>query len=249
MKHSTQAFLPIKNISNNLVILRDGGVSAVLETTAVNFDLLSESEQGGIIQSFAALLNSLNFAIQIVVRSKRLDISSYLIRLDKAQQLQNNLLLKNMILGYRKFVETLIKENDVLDKQFYIVLQVSSFELGIGFDPEKDIKKTLAAIEPRCNHISKQLARCGIKAKQLDSEKLTKLFYDIYNESDTYNDIPVVMASQPQAPQPIPKPVIQPAVTLPVVKTVQDMPTMPNKQLNNQTPFVVEELPDDYGTV
>lgn len=245
MKPPTQAFLPIKDVNNNLVFLKDGGISAVLETTAVNFDLLSENEQASIIQSFGALLNSLNFAIQIVVRSKRLDISNYLTRLDRAQQLQPNPLLKNMIFGYKKFVETLIKENDVLDKQFYIVLQVSSLELGIAVNPEKDIKKTLAAIEPRCNHLVKQLARCGIKAKRLDDERLVKLFYDIYNESETYKEEPIT----PQVQSPVIKTDSLPRNTQPIARPVQDMPIQPSKPLNQHTPFVVEELPDDYGTV
>ncbi len=72
---STQTHLPIKNIKQDLVILQDGSVALILQTSAVNFGLLSENEQLSIILAFAGFLNSLSFMIQIVVRSKRLDIS------------------------------------------------------------------------------------------------------------------------------------------------------------------------------
>lgn len=287
---STQEHLQIKDIKNDLVILKDGTLAVILQTSAVNFDLLSENEQLAIISSFAGLLNSLSFPIQIMIRSKRLDITSYLKILTEAQSRQTNPLLRQMIERYRVFVETIIRENEVLDKQFYAVVTVSSLELGIGTDIEKNWQKALTILIPRRDHIIRQLGRIGLKATQLNTEALVRLFYDIYNgvsvappaiqqptapsaalvagpEETTKEQLAVIARTQPQAipPQLQPQPQANPLTQTPIGTAPTQIRTNPNQtfssfrkaatDLNNQqppqrnTPFVVEELPDDYGTI
>ena len=259
MINSTQDHLLIKDIKEDLVILNDGSVVCVLQTSAVNFDLLSENEQLAIIESFAGLLNSLSFAIQIVIRSKRLDISSYLKNLTLVEDKQTNPLLKQMIERYKSFIAKTIKENEVLDKQFYIVIQASYLELGLGGNFEKHFQKANTIIIPRRDHIIRQLSRIGLKATQLTTEKLVKLFYDIYNEQPleviqpTVNisplpNAPVINKPQPQVQQPIPTPQpIQP-VRQPINQPIQQ-PNKPLYSSQRHMPFVVEELADDYSSV
>jgi hypothetical protein len=186
---STQQHLPIKAIHDDVIVLKDGSVAVVLQTTAVNFDLLSENEQLAIISSFAALINSLSFSIQIVIRSKRLDISKYLENIKKTEDAQTNPLLKHMTKRYRVFVETLTSENEVLDKQFYVVVSVSYLEIGIVNNIDQDFNKAITLLIPRRDAVSKMLGRIGLKATQLDNEKLVRLFYDFYNESSVQQDI------------------------------------------------------------
>lgn len=181
---SSQKFIPIEKIEDNLVYLNNGSVCLILTTSAVNFALLFETEQYSIIESFAGLLNSLSFPIQIIVRSKRLDVSSYLATLDRALKKQTNPLLSEMTEKYKKYVESLIKENNVLDKKFYVCLNVSMIELGIlSKSSENRTKKALTALNPRKDHIIRQLSRIGLKSKQLNTIELVELFYDIYNPS------------------------------------------------------------------
>ena len=185
MDNKTQDFVPIQDIANGMVIMKDNSVAMVIQTSAVNFDLLSENEQMAIIGSFAGLLNSLSFAIQILIRSKKLDISAYLERLVIAEQQQNNLLLKKLIQNYRNFVSSVIRENEVLDKQFFVVISITSLELGMinsSSNKELFLQKALTTLTPRRDHLIRQLGRIGLKATQLDDEKLVKLFYDWYNE-------------------------------------------------------------------
>ena len=94
---NTKDFVPVQAVKENAVILNDGSVVVIIQTSAVNFDLLSEQEQLAIIGSFAALLNSLSFSIQIVIRSKKLDISHYLQSLREAERKQTNPLLQLMM--------------------------------------------------------------------------------------------------------------------------------------------------------
>ncbi len=212
---TTQDNLPIKDIRSDLVLLKNGSVAMVFETTAVNFDLLSEREQLGIIDAFAAMLNSLSFPIEIVIRSKRLNISSYLDLLSKAEQQQQNPLLKSMMQHYRQFVSALIRDNEVLDKSFFLVLPVSFLELGIIADSAKHIEKAITLLIPRKDHVLKLMARMGLRAIQLNNERLVALFYDYYNESfiediDFINPDPVTppnpTLAQPKPQTPITAP-------------------------------------------
>lgn len=233
MKSPTQMSIPIAEIRDDLILLKDGNAALILQTSAVNFDLLSENEQLAIIDAFAGLLNSLSFPIQIVVRSKRLDISTYLKKLELAEQQQTSMLLKQMMQRYRAFVSQTIRENEVLDKQFYVVIQASYLEIGMGFKSNNFLQKSGTILFPRRDHIIRQLNRIGLKAEQLNTQKLTRLFYDIYNESDLFASLP----EQPTQPA-----VIQanPPATAPVQATPQPVPQQPMPQ---QPPVVPNTSP------
>lgn len=246
----TQDHINIAEIKNDLVVLKNGDMAVILKTSAVNFGLLSDNEQLAIISSFAGLLNSLSFSIQIVIRSKRLDISSYLRTLDEALLRQRNPLLSEMIKRYHKFIESTVRENEVLDKQFYIIIPLSHLEIGL----RSDYKKALALLIPRRDHMIRQLSRCGLQAGQLANEELLNLFYDIYNQKDLTITQPEVATPKtaPVQPQPTPRSVqpIQPppsrSVPQPVAPQPQGVQTQP---VARRKPFIVEELPEDYGTV
>lgn len=257
---SSQAFIPIENINKDLIFLKDGGVGLLLSVSAVNFALLFETEQISIIDSFAGLINSLSFPIQIIIYSRVLDVSSYLHTIDSALAKQDNPLLKKMTLGYRSFVEKSIKDNNVLDKQFYICIKITSLEIGLlPSGLEEKIRKVTTLLTPRKDHLIRQLNRLGLKTKQLTTEEIIKLFYELYN--------PPVISPLPE-PIPIPAPAsstgiispklrpIRTALNPPSPKIIQQsvIPTTPPPQTNIQhqtplvSPFVVEELPDDNGS-
>lgn len=254
---TTQDHLQIKDIKDDVLILKDGGVAVVLETSAVNFGLLSENEQLAIITAFASLLNSLSFSIQIVIRSKRLDISSYLNLLAEAQAKQTNLLLSKMMSVYRQFIEKTVRENQVLDKQFFIIIPLSYLEIGLTLsNDEAHFKKALTILLPRRDHIIRQLWRTGLKASQLNTAQLINLFYDIYNPPVKTEVAPEVQPANLSAghedkqilSQPVqvkPTEQIQPKQELPIKDTPPIKQVVPRSS-NLVTPFIVEELPDDY---
>lgn len=240
---NTKDFIPVETVKENTVILKDGSVVMIIQTSAVNFDLLSEQEQLAIIGSFAALLNSLSFSIQILIRSKKLDISHYLSTLKEAEKKQHNPLLQLMMQHYRAFVAAIIRDNEVLDKQFYVVLAVSPIELGVvkSSDAEASLAKALTILNPRKDHILKQLSRIGLKSDQLDNERLIRLFYDIYNDEEKIslsdiqanpaNQTPSNAAPPPQSPvqpvNPATPYVAPPAVTVSQAQASRPIPPPP----------------------
>ena len=234
---TTQKHLSIADIKNDIVLLKDGGGALVLQISAVNFGLLSEREQIAIISGFAQMLNSLSFSIQIVVMSERLNINTYLHLLDLAQKAQNNPLLSGLITSYKQFIQTTIKENEVLDKKFYIVIPLSKLELGIIPTKEALYQKVKTVLLPRRNQVFRQLNRVGLKATQLSSGNLLELFFNIYNGGgQQFSPLPPPVKLN--APQPIKAAPPQPPPVTPPSQTQPPMAGQPAKI----HPFVVEEL-------
>ncbi len=197
-KASTQDHIPIEDIIDDMVILRDASVAIILQTTAVNFDLLSTNEQDNKIYAFAGLLNSLVFPIQILVKTQRIDISSYLEYLKKQHKNTDNKDLQRQLTIYTKFVGNLIVQNDVLDKSFYVVIPYKKGSVMAGAKVKKKrdthvvftekfknrlIEEAHAYLIPKRDHILKQLGRMGLAGHQLNREEIIRVFYDIYNDN------------------------------------------------------------------
>src|SRR5689334_21671608 len=130
IRSSTQRFIEIETIDHDMVMYNDGSCSMVVGATAVNFGLLSEKEQDSIIYAYAGLLNSLSFPIEILIRTQHKDVTAYLRMLEDQEKKQKNPKLASSIHAYRLFVSATVREKDVLDKKFYLVLPFSYLELG-----------------------------------------------------------------------------------------------------------------------
>ncbi len=192
---SSQNHLPISDICEDVVLFKDGGAALVMESTSLNFSLLSEKEQEAVIAAYSALLNSLSFSMQIVVRTLRKDISSYMGYLDESAKKIVSPGLYKLMLSYRKFILESVKKRNVLGKRFYIVLPFSPLELGVTksvlsitrgnkplpFPKSYVVKKAKVVLYPRRDHLIRQMGRLGIKLRQLLTEDLVGLYYEVYN--------------------------------------------------------------------
>src|SRR3989344_6769906 len=178
---STQEHLDVEDIIDDLVILRTGWVALVMTTTAVNFDLLSEAEQDATIYAYGAFLNSLTFPVQIMIRSKKADITAYFSHLAEAESTQTNPDIKKQIVKYRDFLESIIQQKTVLDKSFYLIINFNPMEKGIkgiGLTPQKTknkmqlISDAKNSLYPKRDHIIKQMSRLGLTVKQMTTKEL-----------------------------------------------------------------------------
>lgn len=209
IRGTTQDHLPIEDVVDDLVLLKDGSCVSVLQISSVNFDLLSEREQSALVFAYGGILNSLNFPIQIVIYSNTKDVTFYLNNLKQVEEKQPNPLLKERISYYRKFIEETVKKNDVLSKAFYVVIPFSILELGIKsmqtsvlggipaftkkeakglpFSKEYILEKAKASLAPKKDHLSRLFSRLGLEIKSLNTKELLELFYRIYNEETASN--------------------------------------------------------------
>lgn len=236
---TTQEHLDIEDIRDDLLILKNGNVVLVLQTNAVNFDLLSEEEQDAMIFAYSQLLNSLSFPIQVLVRSKIMDISNYLQKLREAKAKQENRALVAQMELYDNFIQELVAKNNVLDKRFYVVIPYIEVSLNslnplsslgskkVVFDKWGTLEKAKLSLAPKKEHLMKQLGRIGVKSKQLPTQELVELFYDTYNP--TVSREQKVALSSSEYTTPLVEPAIETAfVSTSNVTRTLDVPPQPN---------------------
>ena len=201
---STQDFIDIYDIKNDLVILKNGKVAAVLQLNSINFDLLSAREQDAIISTYAEIINSLNFTVQIVIKSRAMDIEKYVNKLRDTEQKITDPLLRQQAESYRKFVQKTIRVNKVLDKQFFLVIPSGYVEYEqIGKNPfeffskltgkqnqraaeidvNRVIMETRGDLIPKIDTLIRLFEKIHITAKRLNTVELVKLYFDCYKES------------------------------------------------------------------
>ncbi|MCL4208944.1 hypothetical protein KJZ63_04945 [Patescibacteria group bacterium] len=194
---TAQKFLEIHDIANDLLILKDGATALIITVSAMNFGLLAEEEQDAIIYSYAGLLNSLNYPIQIVIKSQTKDVTSYLKLLDQELEVATSHTKREWIKKYRSFVANLIRERNVLDKKFYVVIPATALEMGLlppstvipgvqqpdlsTVERSVILEKAREILEPKRDHLMAQFGRIGLNARQLTTQEIIQLFYLSYN--------------------------------------------------------------------
>jgi len=197
---STQMYLKVGEIKDNILILKDSGLRAIIKTSSVNFALKSDQEQKGIIYAYQAFLNSLEFPIQILIKSHKVNIESYVDNLKERAKKEDNPLLRDQIIDYTEHIIQLVEYADIMKKDFYVI--VSYDPPGInrrGFvnqfmsslmpqDSIGKLKKRLEEFEAakkvisqRASLIKSGLRNCQMNAEQLTTEQIIELLYECYN--------------------------------------------------------------------
>jgi hypothetical protein len=212
---TTQRYLPFSQIRDNVVIMKDWSTRVILRCWTINFLLKSIEEQDSIIMSFQRFLNSIDFPIQIIIRSTKLDIDSYLAKLNNLAIKQTNTLLQNQTYEYIEYLKKLIEVAQIMKKEFYIVVAIDNDEdksvrdlsliwkfrnfwssinawddlLKIKWQIRSlnNMKKWLAS---RTNSIKTSLEAIGIKATELNKTEVVKFLTDYYNPSlEAFNNV------------------------------------------------------------
>jgi hypothetical protein len=194
---STQSFLRISEIKNDTVVMDDGTLRAIIAVSSTNFDLKSQDEQNSIIYNFQRFLNSLDFSIQILMQSRKMEIGSYLEKLKKLAEKQTNELLRVQTNEYIEFISRLIENASIMNKNFYIVVPLgdSIFPKAAGFmsrvfgkGKEKQVtqrienfEKAKEKLDNRATSLSSNLSGIGIRAERLKTEQIIQLYYNSYN--------------------------------------------------------------------
>lgn len=194
---STQRFLDIAEIREDTVVLKDGTLRAALLVSSINFALKSEEEQEAIISGYVGFLNALEFPLQIVIHSRKLNIEDYLNRLVEAEKTQTNELLKAQISDYRAFVGELISLGEIMAKRFHVIVPYDPFtnkrkgffsRLQEAFQPaaavklkEKQFQARKRDLDSRVDNVIGNLNSLGLQAVRLDTQTLIELYYSVYN--------------------------------------------------------------------
>lgn len=200
--NSTQSSLLLSEVRDNLVIMADGTFRAVIACKSINFDLMSTREREGVEYSYQNFLNSLNYPIQILIRSQRVDIGPYIDHLVDIRRNQDNMLLGVLMDDYINFIDVLSQEANIMDKAFFIAVPyypqgdvTNIVEQGKGFfgkvfSKQKNIitkidtatyEKAKTEIKNRVDNVTAGLFQVGVQAVQLNTKELGELYYNVYN--------------------------------------------------------------------
>lgn len=204
---STQLYLRIAEIHNDTVVLKNGGLRAIVEVDPVNVNLKSEEEQKALAYSYQGFLNSLEFPIQIVVRSKKLEIANYLGKLRQAGKKQTNELLKNQIAQYIEYLRRLVEFADIMEKHFYVIIPLNPLRaqkstilekfwdyvnpadsVAAFTKRQKEFAELNKKLQQRTEQIINGLENCNLRVQRLNTADLIQLFYEIYNPLTARNE-------------------------------------------------------------
>ncbi|HEY4486295.1 MAG TPA: hypothetical protein VJB70_00990 [Candidatus Paceibacterota bacterium] len=196
---SSQEFVPIKEIRDGVVVLKDGTLRVAIMASSLNIALKSEDEQRAILLQFQSFLNSLDFSVQIFIQSRKLDIRPYLALLEERQKEQESDLMRVQVAEYIEFIKKFIETTNIMTKTFFVIVPYSPFKVtGEGkmlskFFPTKkkeSVQETetfeehRTQLEQRASVVKQGLASAGIRTIDLGTEELVELFYKIFNPGE-----------------------------------------------------------------
>lgn len=199
--NSAQNSLKLSEVRDSMVIMADGTFRAVIACQSINFDLMSDREREGVEYSYQNFLNSLNFPVQILVRSQRVDIGPYIDKLLEVRRSQDNMLLGVLMDDYINFIDVLSQEANIMDKSFYITIPYfpngdaqNLLDQGKGFFGKLFAKpvavtridnntyqKAKSEIKNRVDSVMAGLFQIGVQSVQLNTKELGELYYNFYN--------------------------------------------------------------------
>ena len=199
---ATQEFVPIKEVRNGVVVLKNGDLRAIVLANSTNLSLKSADEQKATIYQFQSFLNTLDFPVQISIQSRKLDIRPYLLLLENRIKVQTEPLLKLQTREYIEFIKNFTESVNIMSKNFFIVVPytaVASLKKSSGIFSSLFSKKTSAEekeakqidfeekrsqLDERVSVIEQGLGNCGIKSVQLGSEEVIEVFYKVFNPGE-----------------------------------------------------------------
>lgn len=204
---AAQDFVPIKEVRDGIVVLKDDSLRAVLMGSSLNFALKSADEQKSILLQFQNFINSIDFTVQFFTQSRDLDIRPYIATLEQRYREQTNDLLKIQTAEYIEFIKTFTDNANIMEKTFFVVVPFGRAGLGgtegiksmLGLSSEAEseemdlagFEEARSQLEQRISVVEQGLVRSGIRVVQLGSEELIELYYQTFNPGDLEKPMPL----------------------------------------------------------
>lgn len=205
---SSQSFVPVKEVRNGVVVLKGGGYRGILMCSSTNFALKSADEQHAIIGGFQNFLNTLDFSIEIVIHSRKMDVRPYLATLAEREAVQQTELMRVQVREYAQFIKNFIEGADIMSKLFYVIVPYEPVTVGQGSGSIPFFGKKASADEgmtegfeqhraqlmQRMSLVSSGLIGTGIRAAPLGTEEIIELLYRSFNLGDL--ETPIKMTNK-----------------------------------------------------
>jgi len=205
VKITTQQFLEMDEIREGIIVLKNKALRGIIMVSSINFALKEEEEQNAIIYQFQDFLNSLDFSLEIIVQSRKLNITGYFDKLKELERKQDNEMLKAQIIEYQKFIREIVAKGSIMSKNFFIVVPFVLFaeaskkgfskkSVSVPTFTEEKFQRAKIQLWQRMEFIALGLRRCGLQSAILNSSELIELFWSVHHpeqaEHGYYPEIP-----------------------------------------------------------
>ena len=174
IKASSRGQIAIKGVRDGILMLPNNEYRAILQVSSLNFELKSEEEQDAIIETYESFLNSVGTSLQILVRTREIDMDKYLEDLQERLDGETVPIYRDQLQNYDEFIRSLITDNKILTRHFYIVVPYK-------MNGKADFDIVYEQLKIRLDIIAKGMARIGMHTDQLDSLETLDLFYSFYS--------------------------------------------------------------------
>jgi hypothetical protein len=206
---TTQDFVPIQEIRDGVIVLKNGGMRNIVLASSLNFALKSQEEQQSILLQFQNFLNSLDFSVQIFIQSKKLDIRPYVALLEDRYKDQVGELMKIQVREYIEFIKTFVENTNIMSKSFFVVVPYDPIPANLSNNPisrmlpgknrgkseqdtaDSQFKEYRSQLEQRVAVVEQGLVRCGIRTAELGTEEVVELYYKLFNPGETEKPIQI----------------------------------------------------------
>ncbi|MFA6259605.1 MAG: hypothetical protein WCX29_03290 [Candidatus Peribacteraceae bacterium] len=196
---NTQRYIPFAEIRNDTVVLKNGGLRAVIKIEPLNYNLKSETEQQGIILGYESFINTITFPVQILIRSTKVNIEPYVEHIHENARGQKNELLRKQTIAYATFIEKIVEVADIMKKDFYIIVPLDDAPrkksiftqfvswlqiddtIGKALQRNRAFNHQAARLRERLDLIESGLHNIGLGTRRLQTMELIKLYYHVYN--------------------------------------------------------------------
>lgn len=168
--------IAIQGVRDNILILPNNEYRAVLQVSSLNFELRSEEEQDAIIDTYESFLNSVGSSLQILVRTREIDMDKYLEDLSGRLDRETEQVYRDQLKNYNEFIRSLITTNKILTRHFYIIVPYTA-------KGKTDFELVQEQLNLRLDIVTKGMMRIGIHTKALTSLEMLDLFYSFYSPS------------------------------------------------------------------
>lgn len=206
---ASQDFVPIEQVRDGLVVLKDGSIRAILMASSINIVLKSAEEQAAILRQFQNFLNALDFSLQICIQSRELEIKPYLTLLEERYDKQDSELMKIQVREYIDFIRNLVAESSIMTKSFYVIVPYNPPSVDVT-DKRKGLTALLKSqgsservitpqqleeyrsqMEQRISVVVQGLGQLGVRSAQLGTEEVIELFYHLFNIGELDRPLPM----------------------------------------------------------
>lgn len=202
---ATQDFVPVKEVRGGVIVLKEGGLRAIVLASSINFALKSADEQIAILSQFQNFLNSLDFSVQIYIQSRKLDIRPYVALLEERESAQTNDLMKIQVKEYVEFIKSFTADANIMSKSFFVVVPYTPAQLNVNKvskgifggskstgqeDYSQAFEEYRTQIEQRVSVVQQGLNACGVRSVMLGTEEVIELLYKLFNPGESEKPIP-----------------------------------------------------------